>query len=90
MRDGWVALIGESEFYLDLIFIFMGSHELGFGFDAEAAGVMKELVDGLVADFAVEELADAGLGLGEDDLEFFLRIFFGELQDGLIELGFEF
>lgn len=68
----------------------MGLGEFGFGFDAEAAGVAEEFVDGLVGDFSVEEFADAGLGFGEDDLEFFLGIFLGALKDGLVELGFEF
>lgn len=67
----------------------MSLGEFGFCFEAEAAGVVEELVDGLVGDLAVEEFADAGLRLGEDYLEFFLRIFFGELQDGLVELGLE-
>ena len=64
--------------------------EFGSGFDAEAAGVEEEFVDGLVGDFAVEEFVYARLRLGEDDLEIFLGVFFGELEDGLIELGFEF
>jgi hypothetical protein len=63
--------------------------EFGFGFDAEAAGVVEKFVDGLVGDFSVEEFADAGLRLGEDELEFFLGVFFGDLQDGLVEFGFE-
>ena len=82
------GLVGEREFFLDYIFVAL--RKFGFSFDAEAAGVVEELVDGLVGDFSVEEFADAGLRLGEDDLEIFLGIFFGELQDGLIELGFEF
>ena len=56
----------------------MGLGEFGFGFDAEAAGVVEEFVDGFVGDFAVEEFADSGLWLGKDDLELFLGIFFGE------------
>lgn len=88
MTVAGAALVGEGEFFLDYFFVGLG--EFGFGFDAEAASVVEELVDGLVGDFSVEEFADAGLRLGEDDLEFFLGIFFGELQDGLIELGFEF
>ena len=58
-------------------------------FDAEAAGVVEEFVDGLVGDFSVEEFADAGLRLCQDELEFFLRVFFGEFENGLVELGFE-
>lgn len=81
-------LAGEGEFFLD--YFFTGLGEFGFCFDAEAAGVVEELVDGFVGDFSVEEFADARLRLGEDDLEFLLGIFFGELQDGLIELSFEF
>ena len=50
---------------------------------------MEELVDRLVGDFSVEEFADAGLGFGEDDLELFLGVLFGEFEDGLVELGFE-
>jgi len=82
------VLVGEGEFFLDYFFVGLG--EFGFCFDAEAAGVVEELVDGLVGYFSVEEFAYARLRLGEDDLEFLSRVFFGELQDGLVELGFEF
>jgi hypothetical protein len=80
--------VGESDFFLDYYFIGLG--KFGFSFEAETAGVVEELVDGLIGDFSVEKFADAGLRLGENDLEFFLGAFFGELQDRLIELGFEF
>jgi hypothetical protein len=48
----------------------VGLSEFGFCFDAQAAGVVKELVDGLVGYFSVAEFAYARLRLGEDDLEF--------------------
>jgi len=58
-------------------------------FYAEAAGVVEKFVDRLIGDFSVEEFADAGLRLGQDELEFFLGVFFGEFEDGLVKLGFE-
>jgi hypothetical protein len=54
-------LLREGEFFFDQVLV--GLREFGFGFDAETARIVEELIDGLVGDFAVEKFADARLRL---------------------------
>ena len=49
------GLLGKGEFFFNYFFMSLG--ESGFSFDAEAASVVEELIDGFIGDFPVEQFA---------------------------------
>ena len=63
-------LVSECQFSLHGLFVNL--REFGLGFDAQASGIVEQLVDALSGNLAVEQFAHTRLRLAEDDLQVFL------------------